>query len=147
MTFNLSKDIKILLIIFIFSFLYQLANGQDIAFKPENFPGKESELKEALINIQKGDELYFEETPFALNFKKSDIGFFTVKLLDEKGLIHENLFDFLLDDKSCGFQLIRKRSEINTETEFKKLLATIISGLPSPSKSLTVTAYEPDETL
>lgn len=64
--------------------------------------------------------LYFEENPFALNFKKSDIGFFTVKLLDEKGLIDEDVFDFLREDKSSKFQLIRKRQEINTETELKK---------------------------
>lgn len=64
--------------------------------------------------------LYFEERPFALNFKKSDIGFFTVKLLYEKGLIDENVFEFLREDKSCNFQLIRKRQEVITETELKK---------------------------
>jgi hypothetical protein len=55
-----------------------------------------------------------------LNFKKSDIGFFTVKLLDEKGLIDENVFDFLREDKSSKFQLIRKKQEVITEWEFTK---------------------------
>ncbi|HMI78016.1 MAG TPA: DUF262 domain-containing protein, partial [Ferruginibacter sp.] len=64
--------------------------------------------------------LFFGEEPFESNFKKSDIGYFTVKLLNEKGLINENIFDFLREDKSCNFQLIRKRQEVNTETELKK---------------------------
>lgn len=64
--------------------------------------------------------LFFKDEPFELNFKKSDIGFFTIKLLNENGLISENIFNFLREDKSCNFQLIRKRQEVNTETELKK---------------------------
>jgi hypothetical protein len=64
--------------------------------------------------------LYFDENLFVANFRKSDIGFFTVKLLDEKGLIDENVFNFLREDKSCNFQLIRTKQEINTDTELKK---------------------------
>ena len=64
--------------------------------------------------------LYFDENPIVTNFKKSDIGFYTVKLLDEKGLIDENVFNFLREDKSCNFQLIRTKQEVNTETELKK---------------------------
>lgn len=64
--------------------------------------------------------IYYDEIPFETNFKKSDIGFYTVKLLDEKGLIDEKTFDFLRKDKSCSFELIRKKSEVNTETELKK---------------------------
>ncbi|ENG5660850.1 PD-(D/E)XK nuclease family protein [Flavobacterium psychrophilum] len=64
--------------------------------------------------------LFFDENPIVTNFKKSDIGFYTVKLLDEKGLIDENVFNFLREDKSCNFQLIRTKQEVNTETELKK---------------------------
>lgn len=64
--------------------------------------------------------IYFDENPIVTNFKKSDIGFYTVKLLDEKGLIDENVFNFLREDKSCNFQLIRTKQEVNTETELKK---------------------------
>jgi hypothetical protein len=107
----------------------------------ENFTaqGQVEEVKEttnkAMNELSSGNRdhstisLYFEENPFALNFKKSDIGFFTVKLLDEKGMIDKNVFDFLREDKSCGFQLIRKRSEINTETEFKKYRVNSIAEL------------------
>jgi flagellar motor protein MotB len=58
------KVIKIIFLSFPFLFLYGISNGQDIPFKPENFPGRENELKQALANVQKGDEMYFEETPF-----------------------------------------------------------------------------------
>lgn len=64
--------------------------------------------------------LSFDESPYETNFKKSDIGFYTVKLLNEKGLIDENVFNFLREDKSCNFQLIRTKQEVNTETEHKK---------------------------
>lgn len=64
--------------------------------------------------------LFFEGNLFEKNFKKSDIGFYTVKLLDGKGLIDEAVFNFLREDKSCNFQLIRKKQEVNTETELKK---------------------------
>lgn len=64
--------------------------------------------------------LYFDENLIVGNFKKSDIGFYTVKLLDQKGLIDDNIFNFLREDKSCNFQLIRTKQEVNTETELKK---------------------------
>lgn len=64
--------------------------------------------------------LYFDENLIVSNFRKSDIGFYTVKLLDEKGLIDENIFNLLREDKSCNFQLIRTKGEVNTETELKK---------------------------
>uniref|UniRef100_UPI0040496A9A PD-(D/E)XK nuclease family protein n=2 Tax=Flavobacterium sp. TaxID=239 RepID=UPI0040496A9A len=64
--------------------------------------------------------LYFDENPIFTDFKKSDIGFYTVKLLAEKGLIDENVFAFLREDKSCNFQLLRTKQEVNTETELKK---------------------------
>ena len=64
--------------------------------------------------------LFFNGNPIVTNFKKSDIGFYTVKLLDNEGLIDENIFNFLREDKSCNFQLIRTKQEVNTETELKK---------------------------
>ena len=50
------------------------------------------------------------------NFKKSDIGFFTVGLLDKNGLIEGSVFQFLREDKSCNHQLIKLESEV-TESE------------------------------
>jgi hypothetical protein len=53
--------------------------------------------------------------------KKSDIGFCTVQLLDEKGLIDRSSFDFLRNDKSCSFQLLKMKTEVKkTEEKYKK---------------------------
>lgn len=50
--------------------------------------------------------------------KKSDIGYCTVKLLEDKNLINEEIFNFLREDKSCSFQLLKLKEEL-TETEKK----------------------------
>lgn len=53
----------------------------------------------------------FEGEIFRSGFKKSDIGVVTVNLLSEKELLTEEVFEFLRDDKSCGFQLLRRQDE------------------------------------
>lgn len=50
--------------------------------------------------------------------KKSDIGYRTVKLLEEKNLINQNIFNWLREDKSSSFQLLKLKEEA-TETEIK----------------------------
>lgn len=64
--------------------------------------------------------LYFDDVAIYKDFRKSDIGFYTIKLLDERNLIDPKVFEFLREDKSCNFQLIRTKNEVNTETELKK---------------------------
>jgi hypothetical protein len=64
--------------------------------------------------------LYYDDIPYETDFRKADIGYFTVKLLFDKGLIDDDVFKFLREDKSCNFQLIRQKSEVSTETELKK---------------------------
>ncbi|AND63126.1 hypothetical protein AX766_01150 [Flavobacterium covae] len=64
--------------------------------------------------------LYFDDVAVYKDFRKSDIGFYTIKLLDEKNLIDPKVFEFLRKDKSCNFQLIRTKKEVITETELKK---------------------------
>jgi len=59
-----SKGTKLTRIFFVSLFVYGNTEAQDIPFKPENFPGKEKELKQALYNIGEGDKLFYEETPF-----------------------------------------------------------------------------------
>jgi hypothetical protein len=44
--------------------------------------------------------------------KKSDIGLQTVLLLDSNDLINDQVFDWLSDDFSCGFKLLKKREEV-----------------------------------
>lgn len=50
--------------------------------------------------------------------KKSDIGFKTVELLNDKGLINDEMFNFLRNDKTCSFLLLKQEAEM-TETEMK----------------------------
>lgn len=51
-------------------------------------------------------------------FRKSDIGFNTVKILEKHGLIDDDVFQFLREDKSCSFLLLKTREEM-TDTEMK----------------------------
>ena len=54
--------------------------------------------------------------PYQEQFKKSDIGYFTVMLLKDKNLIDRAVFDFLREDTSCSFKLLKQSDEM-TETE------------------------------
>ena len=62
--------------------------------------------------------LSYEDTVYSSGFKKSDIGLKTVKALDEYGLIDPSTFEFLRNDRSCSFQLLKTIDEI-TDTERK----------------------------
>jgi len=65
--------------------------------------------------------LYVNSQPYQLDFKKSDIGFHTVQSLAEHNLIDEKGFQFLRNNKTCSFQLLKKRDEIKgTEDKYKK---------------------------
>lgn len=46
-----------LLLVFILSYIYP-QNKKDIEFEPKNFPGKENELKNAIQNLKKGDDIF-----------------------------------------------------------------------------------------
>ena len=50
--------------------------------------------------------------------RKSDIGYSTVQLLNDKDLIDQDTFEFLREDKSCTFQLLKLESEV-TDTNKK----------------------------
>lgn len=70
-------------------------------------------------NDSKDRSLYsisFNGDVYESEFRKSDIGYNTVKLLESKGLINETLFSLLREDTSCSFRLL-KLSEEMTETE------------------------------
>jgi len=62
--------------------------------------------------------IYFAEELVVEKIKKSDIGYRTVKILEEKELIDNDMFNFLREDRSCAFQLIKLKEEA-TETEIK----------------------------
>ena len=62
--------------------------------------------------------IYFNGEQAHSNIRKSDIGFCTVKLLNDKGLINQAVFEFLRADNTCAFQLLKLESEV-TETNKK----------------------------
>tara|TARA_R110000868_G_scaffold207657_1_gene456634 strand:- start:1298 stop:2329 length:1032 start_codon:yes stop_codon:yes gene_type:complete len=64
----------------------------------------------SLFSILYSNELYEQD------FKKSDIGYFTVMLLEKQGLINQEIFAVLRDDTSCSFKLLKLKEEM-TETE------------------------------
>jgi len=53
---------------------------------------------------------------FESDFRKSDIGYNTVKLLESENLINEEVFSMLREDTSCSFKLLKLPEEM-TETE------------------------------
>jgi len=71
-----------------------------------------SEKDRSLLSIKYGDKVYADK------IKKSDIGFCTVKLLESENLIDSDVIEFLKNDKSCSFLLIKQMGEV-TETERK----------------------------
>jgi len=75
----------------------------------------------SISNNQKDRSLlsiYFNDQLCVEKIKKSDIGYRTVKLMEEKNIIDQAMFDFLRNDKSCSFQLLKLKEEA-TETEIK----------------------------
>ncbi|NOR70853.1 MAG: hypothetical protein GQ532_14365 [Methylomarinum sp.] len=62
--------------------------------------------------------IFYNDTLQVEKIKKSDIGYSTVKLLEEKNLIDQEMFNILRNDKSSSFQLLKLKEEM-TETEIK----------------------------
>ncbi len=55
------------------------------------------------------------------DFKKADIGLFTVQALEQHDLIDEDTFRFLRHNKTCSFQLLKKLDEVKgIEDRYKK---------------------------
>lgn len=88
---------------------YQIAVQQK---RREEKISKLSKKDHSLHNISYEGLLYKD------NFKKSDIAFFTINLLNEKKLIDKDIFNFLRSDTSCNFKLLKQKDEI-TENEKK----------------------------
>lgn len=62
--------------------------------------------------------IYFNDEQAHAHIRKSDIGYCTVQLLNDKGLIDQDVFEFLRADNTCSFQLLKLASEV-TETNKK----------------------------
>ena len=78
-------------------------------------------LIQSELTIHQGLLLTDQGQVYESGFKKSDISFFTVKLLDERGLIDRSTFEFLRDDQSCSFKLLKLIDEMtDTEKRYSK---------------------------
>jgi len=100
-----------------------LASIYALSLDPKLEIDTKNNIKEALdiLSSDKDRSTYnikYNGQFFLRNFKKSDIGLQTVKLLEAKGLIDNQTIEFLKQDKSCSFLLLKK-SEDFTETEIK----------------------------
>jgi len=76
---------------------------------------KVSEKDRSTYSISYNDEI------FEAGFKKSDVGFFTIMLLKKYGLIDSDVFNFLREDLSCSFRLLKMIDEMtDTEKRYSK---------------------------
>lgn len=100
-----------------------LASLYAISSDPEQEKDTRDSIREALNNLSSDKDrstfnLKYNGEVYSRNFKKSDIGLQTVNLLNEKGLINDQIIDFLKEDKSCSFLLLKKKEDF-TDTEIK----------------------------
>ncbi len=104
-----------------------LASLYAISSDPEQEKDVRDSASSALSNLSSSDKdrsLYsikYNGTVEIEKIKKSDIGYSTVKLLEDKNLIDIELFEFLRADKSCSFMLLKTIDEVtDTETKYRK---------------------------
>ncbi len=104
-----------------------LASLYAISSDPEQEKDVRDSASSALSNLSSSDKdrsLYsikYNGTVEIEKIKKSDIGYSTVKLLEDKNLIDTKLFEFLRADKSCSFLLLKTIDEVtDTETKYRK---------------------------
>ncbi|MBK7809537.1 MAG: PD-(D/E)XK nuclease family protein [Saprospiraceae bacterium] len=100
-----------------------LASLYAISSDPEQEKDTRDSIREALDNLSSDKDrstynIKYNGSVFKRKFKKSDIGLQTINLLNEKGLIDQNSINYLKEDKSCSFLLIKKKEDF-TETEIK----------------------------
>ena len=102
----------------ILSALYAISSDPE---QEEDIRDNISSALQSISNSEKDRSLItisYDGVKAVEKIKKSDIGFKTVELLNEKGLINNELFDFLRKDKTCSFLLLKQKEEM-TETEIK----------------------------
>jgi hypothetical protein len=100
-----------------------LASLYAISSDPEQEKDTRDNIREALDSLSSDKDrstynIKYNGVVFKRNFKKSDIGLQTINLLSSKGLIDHNIINYLKEDKSCSFLLLKKKEDF-TETEIK----------------------------
>ncbi len=65
--------------------------------------------------------IYFNNEQVHGHIRKTDIGYCTVQLLNDQGMLDQDVFEFLRADTSCAFQLIKLASEVSdTNKKYNK---------------------------
>jgi hypothetical protein len=100
-----------------------LASLYAISSDPEQEKETRDSIKEALDNLSSERDrstitIKYNGQNFISNIKKSDIGLQTIKLLETNGLIDNEIIEYLKQDKSSSFLLIKTQEDF-TETEIK----------------------------
>ena len=100
-----------------------LASLYAISSDPEQEKDTRDSIREALDSLSSDKDrstynIKYNGAVFKRNFKKSDIGLQTINLLNANGLIDQNIINYLKEDKSCSFLLLKKKEDF-TETEIK----------------------------
>ena len=100
-----------------------LASLYAISSDPEQEKDTRDSIREALDSLSSDKDrstynIKYNGVVFKRNFKKSDIGLQTINLLKANGLIDHDIVNYLKEDKSCSFLLLKKKEDF-TETEIK----------------------------
>lgn len=94
-----------------------------ISSDPEQDKETRDSISDALDKLTQDKDrslfnLVYNGTTFVKGIRKSDIGLQTVKLLEVNDLIDTNIINFLKEDRSCSFPLLKKKIDF-TDTEIK----------------------------
>ncbi|REC47570.1 PD-(D/E)XK nuclease family protein [Chryseobacterium pennipullorum] len=94
-----------------------------ISSDPEQEKDTRDNIRDALDSLSSEKDrstfnIKYKDVTFKEKFRKSDIGLQTINLLKTYGLITDHTINFLKEDKSCSFFLLRKKEDFTT-TEIK----------------------------
>ena len=100
-----------------------LASLYAISSDPEQEKDTRDSIRTALDNLSSDRDrstfnIIYQGKVFCENFKKSDIGLQTVLLLQANNLIDDEIIEYLKEDKSCSFFLLKQKDDF-TENEIK----------------------------
>lgn len=104
-----------------------LATLYAISSAPEQDKDTRDSIDEALSQISTGSKdksrltIKFSDEIMYEKIQKADIGYKTVLTLESKGLIDNEVLEFLKQDRSCSFNLLKEIHEVsNNEIKYRK---------------------------
>lgn len=110
---NCHQFIKTFFLLFILISNLLPANAQDVPFNLDNFPGKNVELQNALLNIEKGDAVYYQQPPL---YQLAILDYIKAQLFNgESAELNYKLGVCYLNsnDKYKAFEYIKKAWSLN----------------------------------